>query len=531
MFNFQSRIDLSILFILSFLALINIIAASNSGLKFAINTEAFKLLKKIDYNIFFRNKILVPKEGFNYEKKRFPSVKLHVDNMIIKKIKKPSKIDVNTRSNSDHNYLSVFFNDIIIDITLDFNLRVMSIIKTRKTQVPLTVYIRCIRGEIYFDNGDVHFTQLKTDFGKIDIDFKSKFLNFVYSIFKNQVKSSLSSVIEKSTKDIEKVLSGIIKSDFSVDSGWGFGFNVTNVERPQLLLIGNSSQTEEYNLLSEDSLAESMNFTKLINMKNESSNNNTHLVYSENKNIITFGIHGSVYSTSIKQPNIKPAVPMEFIRSTFDNKLSILISDYSLNTILHIAQQSNALKKVFNNNTKVFNFNIDTEGISQIIPQFSKKFPENVPMEIKIFVNAFKHQNPIISSSKDGAILNCHFGLDFKVINSDDPDDFPVDALSLDAKIQITLKLNAMSGKLSINVVESDITEIKIKESILEVEETELKSALKKLMTAVIEQYTPLFSEIDLAQSVSDITGISFNKVFLKPQDEYIVLSIDVNDQ
>ena len=106
---------------------------------------------------------------------------------------------------------------------------------------------------------------------------------------------------------------------------------------------------------------------------------------SYNSSILEFGIHGSVYPNLQPEvrPAIDPAVEMSYEETYFDNQIQLLLSDYSINTLLFMAQQTGFLKYEFNNQSaSILPLKFTTQGLVEVIPEFKNKYP--IKFRVKI---------------------------------------------------------------------------------------------------------------------------------------------------
>ncbi len=222
---------------------------------------------------------------------------------------------------------------------------------------------------------------------------------------------------------------------------------------------------------------------------------------------------------------------MEFIQRTFDDDVSLLISDYSINSLLFMAQQSGALNKKFQNDTTNFlQMNIDTESFSSVVEELKSKYPENKNMEVKIFVNAINHMQPLLSTDVDGSVFSFNFGIDFNVFNSTDPWDDPVKELSLNVTAHFKLQFLVQGGKLNIICFRTVIDSVEKKLDNLSADETKLKAGLDNLLNGILKTLKPQMSNIDVFGYIANSFNVTLSNPMIITEEKYLIVAFNVNE-
>ena len=172
------------------------------------------------------------------------------------------------------------------------------------------------------------------------------------------IKSQVTKRLNDLGDIIYQALNDWVDGDFSLDIGYGMELNLTNTLKPHLTQVLKNGKLNEYGLRVAKFL-----FSKEVLDETLTS-------------VLTFGINGSFFPTSHPEleVDIPPAVNMDFTTEYLTNELQILLSDYTVNTLLFVARHTGILSYEFTNASHpVFPWNFDTVGLQAIIiPQFGK---------------------------------------------------------------------------------------------------------------------------------------------------------------
>ncbi len=222
---------------------------------------------------------------------------------------------------------------------------------------------------------------------------------------------------------------------------------------------------------------------------------------------------------------------MEFLQKTFDDDVSLLVSDYTLNTLFFMAQQSGAMNKKFQNDTSnILQINIDTESFSNVVQELKSKYPENKNMEVKVFVNAINHKQPQLSTDVDGSVFNFNFGIDFNVFNSTDPWDDPVKELSLNVTAHFKLQFLVQGGKLNIICFRTVIDSLEKKLDNLSADETNLKNGLNNFLNDILKTLKPQMSNIDVFGTIAKTFNVTLSNPMILTEEKFLILAFDVDE-
>ena len=510
---------------LFFLSTLSISLCTYSGVKFGVDTQIFKAITKVDFNKFLQNKTLLNHTEMSGS--YLFKYKLQIDNLTVADVKAPSSVEVKqsiTKAGFRQVHLDV--KGIYAAITTDFFVK-YGLFKTSGKQTLITAQVNSINGDFYFnEKGEVIISTFKVDLGKVTIDLKSGFYKFIFNLCKHLIVKNIEKALGKLNGTISDAINKWVSAEFLYDLGFGIGFNFTNVDRPVLIPYTKSKETTSaVDLVAKLALFLLSNEEEKMKMISENSIDTT---------ILTCGLHGSIYPNL--NPQLKPAVPdavnMSYIPEYYDNELQVLISDYTLNTLLFMAQQTGYLHQEFTTATnKLFPFDFNTKALAAVIPEFGVKYPEGsfeVLMKAAIAING--NAQPKSVSSTNGSKLVLNFGLDFDTTVSDDPFDDPVKDLKLNITSSVELKFNVKENVLSIDISNFTVDTIEKKVDELNINEENFKALIVKefeeLILPILNGYVKNVKVVELLKS---LIGIEFNRLRLVSKDQYIALSIGID--
>jgi len=219
--------------------LFTIIATSETGIKFAINTQVFNLMKGINFSEKLANTTIIGSEGVTYEKDSFPSVALKVSDLIIVEIKNSESIQIDT--NKEERSLQLHLKTITAKLNVNYELKVASILKDsgKKTNIDI-VLDDCVLG-LQFTGDKVLFKSLNFKIAKADFSLNQFILNFILKMFKSTIISKLNQSVDSLRITLEQQLNSMINTEKLIDlGGMGIGVNATLTEMPNMELYDNS---------------------------------------------------------------------------------------------------------------------------------------------------------------------------------------------------------------------------------------------------------------------------------------------------
>ena len=242
--------------------------------------------------------------------------------------------------------------------------------------------------------------------------------------------------------------------------------------------------------------------------------------------VITFGMKGSAFPTNDPDTHadFPPIVDMDFNHDYFKNEVQVLLSTYTLDTVLYIAQKIGVLHYTFTNQSHpIFNFNFDTIGISPYIPQYAEKYPDKVQeIEMEVNISPDKHERAYIEMDDTQGKLVANFNLDFSSNGNKD--------LSLNTFVELPFTIKVKSDLLTINWGELNIYKLEQIKNELNITEEELIAMIGNLFNTYVIKFVKTYSKnLALPAILSLLTGMKFKNFKLETHEGYLLVSIAVN--
>jgi len=280
------------------------------------------------------------------------------------------------------------------------------------------------------------------------------------------------------------------------------------------------------------------------NTSSQSGNNSTKIKflsdekYTTNYSLTpfqTFGIKGSLYPYSIANftyPFDQP-MKMDLQPIYLKNKLSLYLSDFTVNSLLYMGYQSGNLFTTVNNDTTGLPFTFDTKGLGLIVPELTDFFPnKNYNVSLKIEVSLSKQNFPTISTQVDGSLVHLNFGMNFDVHNESSVYDDPFNAVYLN--VDSYLKIRVFTDKDLINVIIPNVIVNKVNATshigkINEESEERIRKTLESLIKVAVQQFSKKITNIDVIKKLNDLTGIKFFNFLIHQNLGHYVVSINHN--
>ena len=463
------------------IALISFTICDNSGMKFAITSDFFKIISKFDLNKFLKGKTVIDRaEASGTYVLKYDVV---CTNLFITDIVAPDKIEVEQETTEEGlPRVKVTFHDIKAAIQIE---------------------------SLYIKYGLISET--------FTIDVKKDFLNWLIGLFKGLIKDKVTKTLDQLGGTISDAVNNWIDGEFDYDLGYGIAFNFTNTLKPHLVQVMKNEKLNEIGLL----------FAKYLFSKETLENTLT--------SVLTFGIHGSCYPNA--HPELMPVIPpppeMNFTKDYFTNEVQLLISAYSLNTLLFMGQSTGFLHKEFTNASHpLFPWNFDTVGLQEILPQFGEKYPgKQLPVTMKAYISVFNHVRPYVEMSEKNGKIFVNFNLDFLTQVSEDPFDDPVLDLSVNVTAELDFTLQVKYDLLTINWGEMKVLDLVEIKNELNVPHDDLVTMVgTNFDTYVINKFVKKYTKnVALASLLTLVTGMSFKNFKFETKDGFLLVSIAVN--
>ena len=494
------------------LALISFSLCDNSGIKMAITSNIFKIFTKFDFTSLIVNQILIDRAEasgkylFNYD--------VVCENLFLTDIVQPDKVDIEQETTSDGlPQVKVTLYNIKASIQIEYLYVKYGLISESFDNPTGTVVVSSIEGRYYFTKeGKLVLTEFNVEIDSFDIDVRKDFLNWLIGLFKGLIKSQVTKKLNELGSTISEQINGWVDGDFSLDIGNGIGLNLTNTLKPQL------TQVLKFQKLNEIGL----NFAKAIFSKEILSETLT--------SVLTFGVVGSCYPSEQPDyvPDIPPPAEMDFTLEYLTNELQILLSTYTLNSLLFIAQNSGLLQYEFDNSTElVFPWTWDTVGLQEIIPQFAEKYPDqNLEVSMKAQISSETNSRPNIEMSETGGKLSVDFNLDFLTHVGDDL----VEELALNVAGELPFTIQVKYDLLTINWGTFEFTKLVENKNALNIPYEELEAIVGKMINTYVIKFIKGYTKnVALAAILTLATGMNFKNFKLETKDGFLLTSIAVD--
>lgn len=245
---------------------------------------------------------------------------------------------------------------------------------------------------------------------------------------------------------------------------------------------------------------------------------------------LTGGIRGAIFATIMKdlKPKIPEPINMQFTQRYLNNKINLLLSDYTINTLLFFVQQSGYINiRVQNDTNGYFPFNIDIEGFKGLFPNLTRNYAENFPVEVKLNI-ATTGDQPQITTDDDGSKINIDYGFELKVYNSTDIFDDPITDLKVNVKSHLQIQYMMDSGLLHIIVFKNSVDSVDVKTNLLDMETDAIKKSVNNIQEKLLEKFRPSFANIDVETLLEKTFGIKFDSFEFDSRKGYLELSVDI---
>lgn len=543
---------------------ISVVCNTNSGIKLSLNADYAKLLQNLDISLFVKDKVVLSPPGIDTDSLLYS---VHVDKVVIKNVKTPEDIQViNTPAKKNSNGTTkVVMRTMNILLNVDFSISFMTI-KDNNTDSPVEIIIDRIEGEYTFTDGQVDFKNLKIVLKDIKIQFQSQFYDVIYGIFKRLIISQINSASPKIQKKIEDSLNKFINDQ-----------NVLKV--PQVPIYANVTSTDKPELYFTEAkksgfMSEKINYTpKRALLETETDE----LVYQAFKTIMTtifeipeeevvpnngdflaeevaqelillgkapkpvpviydafvrFGIDGTLFSDEKEKIIVDPSVHMDFTENFNDYGINVLLSDYTISSVFKILQLSGFLLQNYDSNMSGLPFSIDSQGLSSILPQLSKKYdsPKNCLLDIGVPI--YDVDQPIIKTVNGKITATYQFIFDLKVQEDDDPFIDPVEVFSSLNTLTVEIDASFVDEKLTIFVHNYEVTDISIRLSELDdkLDEEIYRKNVVKFAEYIFSKKNDQLKNIDINGLIQS-KGLPFelSKFTLEKKERYNSLAFNIS--
>jgi hypothetical protein len=248
--------------------------------------------------------------------------------------------------------------------------------------------------------------------------------------------------------------------------------------------------------------------------------------------IQTIGVRGSVYPFSAKNytfPFPGP-VEMKYDEIYLKNKVILLLSDYTVNTVFYMGQQSSNLWTKINNDTEGLPFAIDTKGLGLIVPELSAFFNKQVyNCTLKVGIMGM-HKQPILTTHEDGSEVYLNFGMFIDVHNETSVYDDAFNAVNFNFEYIIRLKAFTVNDKLNVNINSVTGTTVTADSHIGPINTEAVRKTVESLAKVAVTQKAALLKNIDLAEMLKNKTGVTFHNIILDSNTGHNAITLNYDD-
>ncbi len=495
------------------LALIAFTICDHSGIKVAITSDIFKILTKFDLNSLLQNMTIVDqaetsgKYLFNYE--------VSLENLWLTKIVQPDNVVIEQETTADGlPQVKVTLYNIEIAIQIAHLYVKYGLISENFYDAIGSAVVSYVEGKYHFtEDGNLDISEVNVEIDSFNIDIRKDFLNWLIGLFKGLIKKNVTEALDNLGGTISEAVNSWDDKEFTIDIGNGIGLNFTNTLKPHLTQLYKNQIINNYGL----KLAK-----LLFSNKEDLSETLT--------SVLTFGVEGSCFPSEHPElePDFEPPKEMDFTPEYLSNEIQILISDYTLNTLLFMGQNSGFLHKEFTNESHpIFPWNFTTEGLQGVLPQFGEKYPgQNLLVEMRAYISAFEHLRPYIVFSETGGKLVVNFNLDFLTSVSDEP----VTDLSVNVTAELDFTVQVKYDLLTVNWGELKVLNLDENVNELNVPHDDLVTFVGKNWDAYVTKFIKGYTKnVALAAILTLVTGMEFKNFKLETKEGFLLASIAAN--
>jgi hypothetical protein len=490
--------------------------AVNSGVKLGIDTYIFNYLKTIDLNKYVKGNTIIDHIGKLVEKKTFPDYRLFVSDLTITNVANPSDVNVTTRVDATGNkILNVVVNSIVVESTLSFELSaIWGAFSDKGLNTPVTVQLKTINGEFFFKDGGVHFTRFHVEIGKVDIHFKSIILEYVYKFLGGFIIEFVNKFALDVRADVERAMNKFIFEPAVINLGNTILIDLTNVDRPDLDIY---TKVNPQSLVYLEETSNDFLQKQFTPMENTSS-------------AITFGVVGAIYPFDPHyRPACDPAVQMEFMSMKFEKKINLLLSDFTINNVLYMAQQTGMMAHQWTQETEnIFDVPLDTDGLSAFIPELKTTFDTTRKVDVKASIGP-KLSQPIIRTSSSGVDVTYKWRITFEVYETDDPLDFPVEYLTLEFDSFVNVNFLTHSDYVQVLLSGQKINHVTaVVNNLKDYDPSKKPELLINLFGKILDANMQKYGNVKVYEILKSYTGLDFKDASITAQNGYYSLAIDI---
>ena len=222
-----------IFFILS----LSYITCEYSGIKAAIDSTFFKLLKKFDLNSLLSNKTLISHAEIIGE--YLYHYNIDIENFSLPYVYSPEDVKVETGSLGEKSFVKVIAYQIEAKFLVDYLFLKYGVVTDRFYGANGHIIFSSISGNFYFTNdGKLEIEDFEVGIEKLELDMRKTLSNFLLKVFRDLIRDKVAIKFKAMGETISEILNNkLINKPFIYELGLGIGLNLTNIEKPKLNLV------------------------------------------------------------------------------------------------------------------------------------------------------------------------------------------------------------------------------------------------------------------------------------------------------
>ena len=473
------------------LCALGFVVSDNAGIKLAVQSKLASQLNMIDLSKVQLNTELIKRPGIDVVNSSVLSVKINELKLI--KMKTPV-FDFIIENNGK---IKISMRNIIAN----FIVSISSSLKDFEN-VPAEIGIIEVLGEVKFEENKVSLSSFDIRIGKIDLDLNNAAFNLIFKAIQGFIKTKIEEKRLIIKEAVERALNGFFKGEAIINlNEFKSKLDISVSDFPKLEKVGPKNH------------------------------------------MLTFGAKGS-FSMDDKQTTLVNSKQMNFPESAKDYAVNVLISEFTINSLIEVYKESDKLKIVMKTDSEKIKlpFVLDTDILGKLFPEIKQKYSS--PKKVEIVVNIPKSLalTPLINISQEGVKGSAQLYVSFFVI--DCPEgvkyDNPIDMYN-DARCRTKIydSYNECDGELSFRVngsiISADVKNINIKkvdilsQDILKIDNSNITNRVSKFLNEILSSL-PLLQGFDLNDLLGKFIGSkdTIESAIVKHFDGFMHLAINL---
>jgi hypothetical protein len=473
-------------------------------------------------------------------------LKLH--SLSINKFNNPN--DVRLKNDKENKYLEISLTDFQIELKADYDLKVATLFKDHSPSSLIGVAFEEVFLGFKFTEEKILVEKFDMKLKEVKIVLNEWLLDLIKRVFMGKIIETINESVSQFKGELEEQINLAVHGKYLIDlGGMGIGVNATVTESPYLEVVDAQRKKAASSLSSlsyafaeiltesfeavEDQANEMKFLQKKENQRTSAPRNFNADVKEDLKSFLNFGIRGGIFATIMKdlKPDIPEPAEMKFNQRLEKDDIRILLSDYTINTLLFFVQQSGYISfRITNETNSYLPFNSDIEGLKDIFPKLKEIYPENYPVEIKINCKPSSKQ-PLMNTQTDGSMLSFDLGFELMVKNSTDIFDMPITEMLLDFEGHLNMQFMFDEDEfLHVTIFRSFVDGVSVKKDNVSENQDELKKDLRGILDLIVDSFRPMFSKVDFGGMFKNATGLTLGYVEFDTRNHHMEFALDIED-